>query len=874
LNDDRHASPAVNAPPHLSIRDVIAAAAARHPDVPAVLAPRRPPLTYAALDQHVRRTVADLDSLGLGPGDRVAVALPNGPETAVALLSIAATATCVPLNPAYSVEELARHLVGVGARAIVVEPAVESAARTAARESNIGILEARAEADVAAGVFTLRGAAVPRAPAAGFTSAEDVAFVLHTAGTTSRPKAVPLTHANVCTGAHNLCLAFRLSESDRCLSVLPLFHTHALLTALLPSLVAGGSIVCARGFDAREFFTALAELRPTWYTAVPAIHEAVIAAAPDHAELIARHGLRFVRSASASMSPALRTRLERTFGVPVVETYGMTEASGHITCNPPLSGEFRPGSVGAAVGPDLGIVDESGALLGSGESGEIVVSGPTVCRGYLDDPSGARTTSPREWLHTGDQGYLDADGYLFITGRLKEIVNRGGQKIAPREIEEVLLAHSAVGQAAVFAVPHPVLGEDVAAAVVCREPAPAEEELRAFAAGRLAAFKVPRRILFLTEIPKTVTGKVQRLALARRFELLLTADTPAEPKSRLTPRGLVMDEELSLLWARVLGLASVALDDDFFALGGTSLQAAALCDEIRHAFGVEISPSTLFEAPTVRRLSAIVQHAGSAAGSDLVALQSLGARPPFFCVHAGGGQALALAALARRLGSDRPFYALQANKVEPGEVRRIETIAARYVAAVRAQQSRGPYFIGGYCFGGSVAFEMAQQLRRQGEDIALLALVDAYAPGYPRPLPWRVRTRARVARHLSALRGRGTGERLSYLLEKLRANAMHVPRAGASTDLLPAEMVRTMREVYDAHHRAFTQYVPMTYPGKMILFRPGAQPPDCHPEPYMGWTGLAAGGLEIRDVPGEHQSLIVEPQVQRLAASLRECLDR
>jgi acyl-CoA synthetase (AMP-forming)/AMP-acid ligase II len=486
---------------------------------PAITAPGRPDLTYAALRGHVGATVAALNGLGAGRDDAVAIVLPNGPEMAVAFVAIAAGATTAPLNPGYTADEFDFYLQDLGARLLVVEEGSSSPAVPVARRLGIPVAELVVPPGAAAGTFELRGA--PGAAArAGPAGADDVALVLHTSGTTSRPKIVPLTHANVCASASHIATSLALGPADRCLQVMPLFHIHGLIAAVLSSLHAGASVCCTPGFNALQFFAWLRDIRPTWYTAVPTMHQAILARADRNRDVIGAAPLRFIRSSSASLPPQVMTALEAAFGCPLVEAYGMTEAAHQMTCNPlPPRARF-PGSVGVAAGPDVGIMDEQGALLPPGDVGEVVIRGPNVTPGYRNNPAANASAFTNGWFRTGDQGVMDAKGYLRLTGRLKEIINRGGEKISPREVDEVLLDHPAVAQVVTFAVPHPMLGEDVAAAVVLKAGAEAtERDLRKYAGERLADMKVPRKILFVEEIPKGATGKLQRIGLAAKLGL-------------------------------------------------------------------------------------------------------------------------------------------------------------------------------------------------------------------------------------------------------------------------------------------------------------------------------------------------------------------
>lgn len=332
--------------------------------------------------------------------------------------------------------------------------------------------------------------------------------MLHTSGTTAQPKIVPLTHTNICTSAHNVQQALELVERDRCLSMLPLFHTHGLLGAVLSSLAAGASVVCTSGFHAREFFVWLSEFHPSWYTAVPTMHQAILTRAAAHHEIIARCPLRLIRSSSAPLPPQVMAELEEVFNAPVIDSYGMTEAPLQITVNPLPPRRRKVGSVGVPAGPEMAIMDEAGRLLSPGEVGEIVIRGPSVVWGYENNSAANANALINGWFRTGDQGYLDAEGYLFLTGRLKEIINRGGEKISPREVEDVLLDHPAVAEVVTFAIPHDTLGEDIAAAVVLREQASVTaRDIQEFAAARLADFKVPRQMVIVDEIPKARSAR-------------------------------------------------------------------------------------------------------------------------------------------------------------------------------------------------------------------------------------------------------------------------------------------------------------------------------------------------------------------------------
>lgn len=491
----------------------------------AISAPGAQSLSYAALRQQVDMAISALNSFGIGRNDRIAMVLPNGPEMASAFLAIASGATAAPLNSGYRADEFEFYLTDLRAKALLVEKGSQSPALAVAKKLGIMLLELTPAGEVA-GAFELsrnkdEEEAVPAKPAAGgYAEAGDIALILHTSGTTSRPKIVPLSQRNVCASTCNVRDAVALTANDCGLNIMPMFHIHGLIAGLLAPLAAGGRIYCTPGFNALKFFGWMSEAKPTWYTAVPTMHQAIAGRAANNRDIIAANPLRFVRSSSSSMPPQVIRELEQVFSAPLIESYGMTEAAHQMTSNPLPPRKRIPGSVGIAAGPEVGIMDNEGKLLSAGATGEIVIRGPNVTSGYENNPKANAEAFTNGWFRTGDQGVMDAEGYVSITGRLKEIINRGGEKISPREVDEVLMDHPAVAQVVTFAVPHDKLGEDIAAAIVLREGKTAsEKELRDFAAIHLADYKVPRKILLLEEIPKGATGKLQRIGLAQKLGL-------------------------------------------------------------------------------------------------------------------------------------------------------------------------------------------------------------------------------------------------------------------------------------------------------------------------------------------------------------------
>ncbi len=493
-------------------------------DAPAIGAPGAPDLCYRDLRRLIMRTIASLNGCGIGRNDRVAIVLNNAVDAGTAFLGVACGATAAPLNPGYRADEFDFNLSDLKARALIVEFGSDSPAVHAAEKLGLIVLDLFPTPHLGAGTFELkrRGtSAAAQGPAqGGFAEADDVALILHTSGSTARPKLVPLLQRNVSVSAGNVCESLQFTTKDRGLNIMPLFHIHGLIAGILAPLSAGSYVFCPPAFNALKFFGWMMEAKPTWYTAVPTMHQTILARAGHNKEIISANPLRFIRSSSSSIPPQVIRELEEVFHAPLIEAYGMTEASHQMCCNPLPPRARRPGSVGIAAGPEVAIMDELGNILPPNTTGEIVIRGANVTTGYENNPRANADNFTGGWFRTGDQGLIDAEGYVTITGRLKEIINRGSEKFSPREVDEVLMDHPAVSQVVTFAIPHQKLGEEAGAVVVLRTGMFAvEKELREFAALHLADFKVPKKILFMADLPKGPTGKLQRIGLAQRLGL-------------------------------------------------------------------------------------------------------------------------------------------------------------------------------------------------------------------------------------------------------------------------------------------------------------------------------------------------------------------
>jgi amino acid adenylation domain-containing protein len=596
----------------LTIDQILRRQAAQTPNAIAIAASGRKPLTYHELIDQVDYVAHFLAKSGFSQKDCVAIVLPNGPEMAIAFLGVSSGAISAPLNPGYREDEFDFYLSELNVRALIVQSGSDSPAIPVAQRRNIGVIDLSPLVDAAAGLFHLRAEQINGSSIVHRAEPTDVALILHTSGTTSRSKMVPLTHSNLLASARNITTRLGLTSDDRCLNVMPLFHIHGLIGAVLSSLMAGGSVVCTSAFDPEAFLLWLKEFYPTWYTAVPAMHQAVLSCAQANGNLRAGNSLRFIRSSSAALAPGVMRELEAVFGIPVIEAYGMTEAAHQITSNPLPPRQRKAGSVGLPAGADVSIMDEGGNLLSPGEIGEIVIRGANVMSGYANNPEANTESFASEWFRTGDQGYLDAEGYVFITGRLKEMINRGGEKVSPRDVDEVLLEHPAVAEAVSFAVPHITLGEDVAAAVVLREKkSVTDSELQRFAAVRIAEFKVPRRVLIVDEIPKGPTGKVQRGKLAERLGLTASDGAQRGVEIEYTAPRNPIEQKLVEIWSQVLGIKRVGIYDNLFHLGGDSIHAARIISRMRELMGIEFPFGVFFEAPTVAAIARVIETPGT-----------------------------------------------------------------------------------------------------------------------------------------------------------------------------------------------------------------------------------------------------------------------
>jgi len=572
-----------------TIGDAIQAHAKARPNQPAIIGSDFPSLSYRMLQVEIDGVRDLLRGAGLGRDARIAVALASSAQAARAIIATACSAVAVPIDPKLTVTEVERCLAILRPSAIVVLRDHGSAARAAAERQGVSIIEADFSSGLSLTMPTFRPPAPLKDP-----DPDAPAFILHTSGTTATPNLVPFSHRNMLASVERLRTWFDLSPQDRCLNVTPIYYSHALTTTVFPPLMTGGSIAFPSNptnVDLSEWF---GRLGPTWYSAGPTLHLAVLEKTEERPNARAMHTLRFVSTAGAPMAREIHDRMEVALGVPVLEHYGSSETA-QVASNRPPPGPAKFGTCGIPWPGIVKIADPDGRPLPVGERGEVLIRGPSVMAGYLNAPEDNRAAFLDGWYRTGDIGSLDADGFLTLHGRERELINRGGEKISPLEIDQALMRHPQVAQAAAFGVSHPRLGEDVAAAVVlCSGATVTTAELRDFVSERLAAFKVPRRITIVDQLPRGITGKVQRNRLSEALR-----ESPE--RSGFTEEGLHVT--LARLWRKVLKTDSIALDDDFFEKGGDSLLAMDVSLELQKLIGRELPESILFETPTIRDLA-------------------------------------------------------------------------------------------------------------------------------------------------------------------------------------------------------------------------------------------------------------------------------
>ena len=473
-------------------------------------------LSYGEFKIFNEKISRQLAATNVKNSDRAAIVLPNGPLMASSFLSISSYMSAAPLNPSYKQEEFEFYLDDLKPKFLLVEPNSKSLAVIAAKNLNIPVFEMKISDNQPLGTFELFDKETNYKNPNDY----DEALVLHTSGTTSRPKIVPLSNLNIFTSAVNISKSLKLTADDHCLNIMPLFHIHGLIAVLSASAKVGASVCASNGFNALKFLDLAETQNITWYSGVPTMHQAILLRAQKNSDKAKKLNLRFIRSSSASLPPAIFEQLNDIFQTPVIEAYGMTEATHQMTSNPLPPAIQKPGLVGIPAGPEICIMNDKNKKLPQGEIGEICIKGDNVTNGYENNPEANKQSFANDWFRTGDEGFFDEDGYLKISGRLKEIINKGGEKISPLEVDNILMDFPPIDQALCFGYKDKMLGEDIAVAIKLKEnKSCTEDDIKSYANEKLAKFKIPKKIFIVEDIPKGATGKLQRIGLAKKFGL-------------------------------------------------------------------------------------------------------------------------------------------------------------------------------------------------------------------------------------------------------------------------------------------------------------------------------------------------------------------
>ena len=483
----------------------------------AITSENKSQINYKNLKIFIDNISKQLSGNGITNKDRAAIVLPNGPTMATSFLGISSYMSAAPLNPSYKSEEYEFYLKDLNPKILIVEKNSKNPSIEIAKKLNIEICELKIHKDQPEGLFNL----FENKSDYSLPDENDEALVLHTSGTTSRPKIVPLSNNNIYSSSENISKSLDLTDKDHCLNIMPLFHIHGLIAVLATSMKVGASICASSGFNALKFLDLAKSEKITWYSGVPTMHQAILLRANKSGDVAKKLNLRLIRSSSASLPPAVFKNLNEVFNCPVIEAYGMTEATHQMTSNPLPPKQQKAGFVGIPAGPEVCIMDDNGNILKQGNVGEICIKGDNVTLGYENNDDANKTSFTNGWFRTGDQGYFDNDGYLKISGRIKEIINKGGEKISPLEVDNVLMDHPSIDQAVCFGYEDKMLGENIASAIIIKDGMEcSENDVLNYAEKKLAKFKIPKKIFFVDEIPKGATGKLQRNVLAKKFGLI------------------------------------------------------------------------------------------------------------------------------------------------------------------------------------------------------------------------------------------------------------------------------------------------------------------------------------------------------------------
>ena len=859
-----------------SFAGAIRAHALLQPSAHALLAPHREPCTYARLHEHIDR-LSECIGRELSAQNRIiAVALPNGPDLFSALVAAMSAGTCAPVAASVPGEEMDAFLGDIRPALVITDADGLRRHREFFERHGVAVACVSGERGEA-GVFAVDvlPASVP-CGGPGLACDADVVLLVRTSGTTTAPRVVPHTMPRLMHSAEAVVAAVGLTPSDRCLNARPLHHLHALMHVIGASIVAGASVVCPPEPGAAALVEGFRTYDPTWYSASPPVHRdllAIVRAAPERV----RPRLRFARSSSAALDPDVAAGLEAALGMPILQGYGMSEAP-VIALNPMPPGVRKHASVGRPIGCEVRIEDEAGRARGPNLIGEVVIRGTNVAPAYaLGD---RRIADASGWFHTGDSGMLDDDGYLFLTGRLNELINVGGEKVAPANVERALRSHVAVAEAVVFALPHPTLGEHVGATVVAQAGFAVEpEQIIAHATALLPRHSVPNVVHVASAIARDANGKVRRRELAVAFAAARDAARQSPGRSR--PNDDSLRHALARIWEEVLERPQVELDENFFAAGGDSLRAVRVMAKIETALGVALPADMMLRAPTIDGLArAVLAQTRDEQRSRLIALRPHGSRPPLIYFDGdinGGG--LYARFLLDALDPDQPIYVLRPYGVFGDPVPPTVEIMAEADAALiaRAIPSR-TYRLAGYCNGGVVAFEVARRLEGSGLRVDVLALIGSSAPNAGLDalrslvaIPARFLSPARgvelyrtARRAANTIRSTPVPGALRYVT---RASVARMRRRDVAREPVPADRSTPEFRVYEDR---LTRYFPRRYARTVDVIWADDDTPRIPNDASMGWRHVAR--VRRASIGGDHTTMLTD-HVGALGAALRAVFD-